>query len=120
LSFEKVTLFQKKEQEAPVLFEQMNVKFEGKFDDSKMVYNRYKDLELDITNVLFINKEANDSINTIGIDVSDATVNLSLSKKENTIYDDWFFSINPIDIKEVVFEKLGNLYITTKTKQLNL
>ena len=52
-------VFQVKEQEAPVLFEQMNVKFEGKFDDSKMVYNRYKDLELDITNVLFINKEAN-------------------------------------------------------------
>lgn len=69
---------------------------------------------------LFINKEANDSINTIGIDVTDATVNLSLSKQENIIYDDWFFSINPIDIKEVVFEKLGNLYITTKTKQLNL
>ena len=52
-------VFQVKEQEAPVLFEQMNVKFEGKFDDSKLVYNRYKDLELDITNVLFINKEAN-------------------------------------------------------------
>lgn len=52
-------VFQVKEQEAPVMFEQMNVRFEGKFDDSKLVYNRYKDLELDITNLLFINEEAN-------------------------------------------------------------
>jgi hypothetical protein len=52
-------VFQKKEQEAPVMFEQMNVRFEGKFDDSKLVYNRYKDLELDITNLLFINEDAN-------------------------------------------------------------
>ena len=36
----------------------MNVKFDGKFDDSKMVYNRYKDLELGITHVLTINDAA--------------------------------------------------------------
>ena len=51
-------VFQKKEQEQPVEFKLMNVKFEGKFDDNKMVYNRYKDLDLGITHILTFNETA--------------------------------------------------------------
>ena len=77
-------------------------------------HNYYK-----ILNV-FLDGKRKESINTIGIDIEDATVNLTLTPEDKLIYQDWFFSINPFDIKDIVFEKLGDLYITTKTKDLNL
>lgn len=69
---------------------------------------------------MFLDGEKNQSLNTIGIDQENATVNLSFKNKGGIEYNDWFFSINPMDIKDIVYEKLGSLYITTKTKDLNL
>jgi hypothetical protein len=69
---------------------------------------------------IYLEGKINESTNTIGIDMADATVNLSLILDNNINYADWFYSIDPTQIKDIVFEKLGNVSIKTKTKDLNL
>ena len=69
---------------------------------------------------IYLEGKINESTNTIGIDMADATVNLSLVLDNNINYADWFYSIDPTQIKDIIFEKLGNVSIKTKTKDLNL